>query len=105
MPVQIRRWRYSVQLGVLQKWIPGETNIKKGKKISFNQQLENAGQEMYWQQKELIRFCSGESIYVAYMLAYLALEKASEDLMTSTSDNSARVVVKIEKMVKQFKTH
>jgi hypothetical protein len=39
------------------------------------------------------------------MLAYLALEKASEDSMTSTSDNSASMAVKIEKMAKQFKTH
>jgi hypothetical protein len=39
------------------------------------------------------------------MLAYLALEKDSEDLTTSTCGNSASVVVKIEKMVKLFKTH
>lgn len=41
----------------------------------------------------------------AYMLAFFALEKDSEELMKSTSVSCAIVIVMIEKMVKQFKTH
>ncbi len=51
------------------------------------------------------RVCKFPARVRAYMLAYLALEKDSMDLTTSTCDNSASMVVKIEKMVKQFKTH